>query len=238
MRQAVVAQLLQLNRAFYEEMAAPFAGSRQKPWPGFTTLSRWLPAECPDLLDVGCGDGRLGRFLQQSGRIQTYTGVDFSQSLLQIAQAHTAGTFWQRDLSQPGSLDGLPLFAGIACLATMQHIPGRANRLRLLQEMAAHLKPAGRLVLANWQFPQSARQRRKISRWADIGLTEADVEPNDYLLTWQRNGFARRYVCLIDAAESAALAAAAGLTVLHQFYSDGREGNLNLYTALGQANGA
>ena len=233
MRQAVVSQLLQLNHAFYEQMAAPFAHSRQKPWPGFDILSRWLPAECPDLLDVGCGDGRLGRFLQQSGRIKTYTGVDFSQSLLQIAQARTVGAFWQRDLSQPRSLDGLPQYDGIACLATLQHIPGRANRLRLLQDMAARLKPAGRLALANWQFPQNARQQRKISSWADIGLTAADVEPHDYLLTWQRNGFARRYVCLIDEAETAALADEAGLTRLHQFYSDGREGNLNLYTVLG-----
>lgn len=238
MRQAVVAQLLQLNQVFYEQMAAPFAGSRQKPWPGFVELSRWLPAECPDLLDVGCGEGRLGRFLQQAGRIQTYTGVDFSQSLLQMAQAQTVGTFWQRDLSQPGSLDGLPQYAGITCLATLQHIPARTNRLRLLQEMAAHLKPAGRLILANWQFLQSARQQRKLSRWEEIGLTAADAEPNDYLLTWQRNGFARRYVCLIDAVETAALAAAAGLTVLRQFHSDGREGNLNLYTVLSQANAA
>ncbi len=237
MRQAVVAQLLQLNQTFYEKMAAPFAGSRQKPWPGFAALSRWLPAECPDFLDVGCGDGRLGRFLLQSGRIQTYTGVDFSQSLLHIAQTLMAGTFWQRDLSQPDSLYDLHQYDGIACLATMQHIPGRANRLRLLQNMAAHLKPAGRLVLANWQFNQSDRQRRKISNWAEIGLSAADVEPNDYLLTWQRNGFARRYVCLIDAVETAALTGAAGLTVLHQFYSDGREGNLNLYTVLGEREG-
>lgn len=232
MRLAVVNRLLKLNQNFYEQFADAFAQSRVGEQPGFRQLLNWLPIHPAQLLDVGCGDGRLGRYLQTDGQIQSYTGVDFSQKLLQLAQSQTVGSFYQRDISQPGCLAGLGQFEVVACLATLQHIPGRANRLRLLREMAAHLPAHGRILLANWQFMESPRQRRKLCAWEKIGLTEQNVEAHDYLLSWQRGGMGWRYVCWIDAAETKQLAENAGTFPLHQFYQDGKEGNLNLYTIL------
>ena len=55
---------------------------------------------------------------------------------------------------------------------------------------------------------------------------------DSYLLSWHRGGYGLRYVALLDEAETQRLADAAGLRVVAQFYSDGREGNLNLYTLL------
>jgi hypothetical protein len=78
----------------------------------------------------------------------------------------------------------------------------------------------------------SERQRRKVVDWERAGLTAADVEANDYLLTWRGGGFGLRYVAFVDAAEITALAEAAGLHVEAQFRSDGREGDLNLYTVM------
>ena len=48
----------------YNPLAAvPFAASRAAAQPGFVRLLPYLPAGRPRLLDVGCGDGRFGRFL-------------------------------------------------------------------------------------------------------------------------------------------------------------------------------
>ena len=63
-----------------------------------------------------------------------------------------------------------------------------------------------------------------------LGLSESDVESGDYLLSWQREGSGLRYVCSIDVDQTAALVDEAGLAIENQFRSDGREGNLNLYT--------
>jgi 2-polyprenyl-3-methyl-5-hydroxy-6-metoxy-1,4-benzoquinol methylase len=232
MREEVVERLLALNRAFYDGLAGPFARSREAPPPGFDRLLKELPKPRPRLLDVGCGEGRFGRFLQAHQAVEAYTGVDFSAELLRRAQSRVAGRFVRRDLSRPGCLDGLGDFEVIACLAMLQHIPGRANRRRLLREMKAHLTPGGRIFLSTWQFLDSPRQRRKVAEWQQEGLAAADVEPNDYLLTWQRGGSGLRYVCLIDADETAALAGDSGLRILTHFRSDGREGDLNLYTVL------
>jgi tRNA (uracil-5-)-methyltransferase TRM9 len=158
--------------------------------------------------------------------------VDGSPALLALARRSVAGDFYERDLSRAGCLEGLGHFPAIACLATLQHIPGRINRLQLLRQMGGHLAPAGSLVLSSWQFIDSARQRRKIRPWSAVGVQSDQVEVNDYLLSWQRGGAGLRYVCLIDRQETDRLAQAAGLTISHQFRSDGREGDLNLYTIL------
>lgn len=232
MESKVVERLLTLNRDFYTKLADPFAQSRLRPQPGFYRLADELPQPCHHLLDVGCGDGRLGRFLLARRAIRWYTGVDFSAELLARAQAITMGDFHQRDISQSGSLYGLGQFDAITCLATLQHIPGRDNRIGLLAEMKAHLAPHGRIILANWQFLDSGRQRRKIVDWCEVGLDGTDVEPNDYLLVWRRGGFGLRYVSLIDEAETGRLAQAVDLEIVNQFRSDGKEGNLSLYTIL------
>lgn len=232
MREEVVQRLLNLNQEFYDAQADSFSGSRVTPQPGFARLLPHLPQPCPRFLDVGCGNGRFAEFLQSHNRIGDFVGVDFSEELLADAAKNAKGTFYQRNLLEPGCLDGLGRFSAISCLAVMHHLPGKANRVRLLQEIKGHLGENGRLLISNWQFMDSPRQRRKVQDWAEIGLTADDVEPNDYLLAWRRGGFALRYACHIDAAETAELAAAAGFAIVDQFRSDGKEGNLSLYTVL------
>jgi SAM-dependent methyltransferase len=234
MNETVEVRLLALNREFYRQFARSFIETRTSPQQGFFKLLDYLPQQSQGhLLDVGCGDGRFGRFSLAHGLVKYYSGVDFSAEMIEAARGLTeGGEFFQRDLSRAECLAGLGAYELISCLATLQHIPGRDNRLRLLQEMAAHLVPHGRILLSNWQFMDSIRQRKKIAGWQEVGVNEEDVEPNDYLLTWRRDGVGYRYVSLIDEGETAELAKAAGLRMLAQFRSDGREGNLNLYCIL------
>jgi 2-polyprenyl-3-methyl-5-hydroxy-6-metoxy-1,4-benzoquinol methylase len=235
MDDVTAARLLALNRRFYDEQADPFAESRRRPQPGFDRLLRHLPQPCESVLDVGCGEGRFGRFLAGAGFDGLYRGVDFSDKLLASAAAQLPAqldsAFQVRDLAAARALDGLGRFPVVACLAVLQHIPGRACRVRLLREMGEHLQPGGVLFLSTWQFLDSARQRRKLVPWEEVGLDGATLEAGDYLLTW-RGGSGLRYVAYIDAPETGRLAAESGLRVVESFRSDGREGDLNLYAVL------
>ncbi len=228
----VAQKLLVLNREFYAALAQPFAETRETPQPGFDRLRAALPDMPCDVLDVGCGNGRFGHYLQQHNALGHYVGVDFSSELLAHAALRVPGDYFQRDLSQSGCLDGLVQYDVVACLAVLQHIPGFENRLRLLREMKERVGSNGRIFLSTWQFMDSERQRRKLRDWAEIGLSAADVEPNDHLLTWQRDGFGLRYVSFLDKKMMAELAEAVELHILDQFYNDGKEGNLNLYTVM------
>jgi SAM-dependent methyltransferase len=232
MNDATVNALIALNHVFYDQMAAPFADSRATPSPGFWPLAQTLPQPCRRFLDVGCGEGRLGRFLLDGGHIEQYVGVDFSAKLLAVARDSVPGTFRQANLLDPVALDGLGTFDAVAAMAVFHHVPGRANRLRLLRQMAGCVAPGGRLLLSTWQFLDSARQRRKIRPWSLVDINTDELESADYLLYWQRGGVAYRYVCAVDSAETAWLAAQADLDIVHQFRSDGREGDLSLYTVM------
>jgi SAM-dependent methyltransferase len=232
MENEIAQKLLLLNQKFYDGLAEPFAESRSRPQPGFFQILDQLPNPCDYFLDVACGEGRLGRFLLARRKIRWYTGVDFSDELLTIAQAITMGDFHRRDLSRPGSLYGLGTYDCVACLAAMQHLPGHISRINLLNEMKLCLNPEGRIIISNWQFLESERQRQKIVTWDKVDISENDVGPKDFLLTWKRDGYGLRYVSLIDEEETAVLAEAAGLKIINQFRSDGKEGNLSLYTIL------
>lgn len=234
----VATRLLALNRQFYTDMAAAFAESRATPQPGFMPLLAAWPQPCRRILDAGCGEGRFGRFLAAHGLGVEYVGVDFSAELLTHArralpQAH----FYACDLTQPANLTDLGRFEAVVCLAVLQHIPGVANRLALLRALADRLTPGGRLFLSHWQLLDSPRQQRKLRPWAAVGLSADDVEPHDYLVTWQRGGHGLRYVAWIDLEAMQAMAAVVGLRLYDHFYSDGREGCLNLYVILERVEG-
>lgn len=230
MDEAIARKLVELNSAFYQRLAEPFSATRQGFQPGYERLLAYL-SRSSQVLDVGCGNARFARFLAKRVGPLDYTGVDFSAPLLEAA-ADGTGRFLQRDLTQPGCLSDLGAFDVIACFSTLQHIPGRSNRERLLREMAEHLSTGGSILMCNWQFLDSPRQRRKVRRWEEVGIRPEQVEPEDHLLSWNRGGTGLRYVALIDYPATAALCEAVGLRIVDSYHSDGHEGNLNLYTVL------
>jgi SAM-dependent methyltransferase len=230
MEESIVRRLVELNRDFYERFATPFAESRSFRQPGYDRLLQYIPQGRPAILDVGCGNGRFGRYLTDRAVPVDYTGIDFSAQFL--AAMDVPGDYYHRDLSQPNCLLGLGEFDFILSLSTLQHIPGRANRERLLGEMRDHLRPESNLALANWQFPENPRQRHKVLPWSAIGLSASDVEEGDYLLSWERGGHGVRYVAHIDEKAINRAAEAVNLRVVTRYYSDGREGDMNLYIIL------
>jgi tRNA (uracil-5-)-methyltransferase TRM9 len=230
----IATRLLDINKKFYSEFAEQFAQTRSTPQPGFSKLLDYLPQPCYTVIDIGCGNGRFGIFLSLFKNRIVYTGVDFTDSFLEMANTSIVGEYIARDISQPGFLKGQGKYDLAVCLATLQHIPGKQNRVVVLKEMADHISDHGRIFLSNWQFIESERQRRKIIDWQQIGLSPDDVDKNDFLLSWRRNGLGKRYVHLIQPSEMSWLATRAGLVIINEYRSDGKEGDLNLYTILGK----
>jgi hypothetical protein len=91
------------------------------------------------------------------------------------------------------------------------------------------LTPKGRFVHSNWQFLNSERLRKRVHPWEEIGLSDSEVDPGDYLLDWRRGGFGLRYVHHFSEKELTALAAETGFGVVETFYADGETGDLGLY---------
>ncbi len=254
--------LLKLNRQFYARVAPHFDATRQGWTPGLCAILPYFRVggkDGPTVLDVGCGNGRFARLLAEKGISASYTGIDVDKALLQIAGKSTknlAGVkcqFIRADLADPGwttaleservyeredtitqeRRDGTPSFDIVLCTATVQHLPGYALRLRLFQDLQR--LTAGYVILSLWQFLSSTRFRSKLIDPIEVGMNASEFEPGDGLLPWRQGVEATRYVHQVDEAELGRLAADAGMSILHSFRADGKEGDLNLYAVLGLA---
>jgi SAM-dependent methyltransferase len=188
------------------------------------------------ILDLGCGNGELARTLARDGHRGAYLGLDFSLPLLADAESVPEGfsaEFREADLTQL-SVDSIQSsvtdhWSLVTAFAVLHHIPGQSLRQNILQSVHELLATGGRFIHSNWQFLNSPRLRHRVRKWSDVGLAEADVDENDYLLDWRSGGTGLRYVHHFSEQELANLAESNRFKIVDTFYSDGKEGNLGIY---------
>ena len=245
------AALQGINRAFYEGRAAEFSATRERPWSAWervTGLLEQVGGEGPlAVLDLGCGNGRLGRFLvDRWGDRVRYLGLDASEPMLEIAREMGGGRLLCRDLLAQGPLDDLPggPFDLVTAFGLLHHLPGFAGRAALLRDAARHLAPGGFLAASFWQFGEVERFRRRLVPWEAYNELAAepidcsDLEEGDVLLAWGPRLAALgrlppvRYCHYAPPEEADRLLADLPLEPVASFRSDGKAGDLNLYRVL------
>jgi len=227
-----LSRLLELNRQFYQAFAVPFSATRQRLQPGVVRILEKFNIN-DDLLELGCGNGELARWLARRGHTGTYTGLDFSPPLLEYASAGQPAhfRFLQSDLS---TTDWDTSLAGqhydfILAFAILHHIPGAEIRLQMLRRVRSLLPPGGHFIHSEWQFLNSPRLAARIQPWESIGLSSTELDPGDYLLDWRQGGYGLRYVHHFSEPELRELVKAAGFRVIESFLSDGENDRLGLY---------
>ncbi|MBK8824918.1 MAG: class I SAM-dependent methyltransferase [Anaerolineales bacterium] len=185
------------------------------------------------VLDLGCGNGHFLREISKRGHKQPLLGVDFSLPLLRNAESAPGVIFREVDLSQLSAVsDQLSVPGGwdvITMFATLHHIPSVEMRLDILRTVKKLLKPAGKFILSNWQFLNSAKLKSRIQPWDRVGINENDLDQDDYLLDWRSGGEGLRYAHHFSAQELLGLAGQVEMRVTASFPSDGDGGNLGLY---------
>ncbi|KAA3642829.1 MAG: class I SAM-dependent methyltransferase [Chloroflexi bacterium] len=235
MEAEVAKQLIKLNHRFYQEFASSFSETRQRLQPGVLRVVEGIPPDA-SILDLGCGNGELGRELVSRGFVGRYVGVDFSEGLLEVArekvqspqpevqfvQADLTGDEWDKGFEDVS-------FDFVLCFATLHHIPSRALRIAFLDKVKGLLAEDGRFVFSSWQFLNSERLKVRIQPWEAVGLNDENVDEGDYLLDWRRDGVGLRYVHQYSEAELEELARETGLVLEESFVSDGEGGDLGLY---------
>ena len=229
MRDETVEALRAVNRRFYRECASDFSRTRERPWSGWVEIlarAGALLPEHPRVLDVGCGNGRFARFLEERlGGAFDYCGVD--ESPLGLAEARkrlpsrenvvlAEADFLEAPLPE-GEFDLLVLFG------VLHHVPGRENRIGLLTRLSALLVPGGLLAFSVWRFDRYPRFRKKIVPWADflarsgVDIDLEDLEPGDCILTWGGAPPAFRFCHAMSEEEEQELARALPLDPVSSF---------------------
>ncbi|MBI4730978.1 MAG: class I SAM-dependent methyltransferase [Chloroflexi bacterium] len=199
MKNETAARLIALNKQFYQTFGREFSSTRQRLQPGVTRVLEMLNGD-ESILDLGCGNGEMVRELMRRGHRGPYTGLDFSVSLLEVARhgwEDAPATFLRADLTTPNwdkkiiASMSAP-FDLVTAFATLHHIPGAETRLGILNKIYTLLRPGGQFIHSEWQFLNSDKLSKRIQTWTEIGLTEADVDPGDYLLDWRGGGRSKR----------------------------------------------
>ena len=242
------AALAEINRDFYSRHAADFSATRERPWSAWARVAQLVEERTGDgplsLLDLGCGNGRLGRFLASRwGERLDYLGIDGSEQILEIARAMGGGGRFARcDLLR----DELPSgpFDLVAAFGLMHHLPGLAHRAALLQAAARRLAPGGLLAVSFWQFGTVERFRRRMVPWPVYNRTASEpidpreLEEGDVLLAWGQEPPTPgqtplvRYCHWTSPSEADRLLADLPLEPVAGFLADGKAGDLNLYRLL------
>jgi len=190
------------------------------------------------ILDIGCGNGELARYLGTTPYEGKFLGIDNSPALLDFSGNNSStsrfsSSFLVKDITIPDwsdHLSGIP-FSRIVSFAVIHHIPGIELRNNVFQSIRRLIKNDGLFIHSQWQFMNSTKLANRVIPWEMIGLSQSLLDPGDTLLDWLaeagKTGY--RYVHLFTEDELSQYAEANGFKVIDSYYSDGKEGNLGLY---------
>lgn len=130
------------------------------------------------LLDVGCGLGLLGHYLHACRLLHGYLGIDHDERKIAVARA-AALTLDDALQLRCADVAELPDFRGHVALLDVLHYLPRARQPALLDRLATHLAPGGRLVIRNvlrarhWRFHATVLEERilHLTGWMRVGAT-------------------------------------------------------------------
>ncbi len=236
-----------INRDFYAAIAEDFSETRADAWPGWERVLRALPFEpgkTLSVLDLGCGNGRFARFLDQGCRHPVrYLGVDACEGLLELAREaaprNLEPRFEYRDVLVEANSESLPdgPFDLIVLFGLLHHVPAREARRALLARCSRALSPGGVLVVTAWRFGAFERFRSRYVSWQDYNssiaapgrrIDTADLEAGDHLLGW-RDDPLPRYCHYVDRDELTDLLTGLPVRAIDRFEADGKTEDLNDY---------
>lgn len=152
MNEQTAQTILRLTRETYERIAREFDKTRKVPWDDFNIFTPYVK-EGMTVLDVGCGNGRLYRYLKNKNI--AYLGIDQNQYLIaKAAQRYPDASFAKGDITQ---LERTPEILGkqfdcIFCISLLSHIPSNEYRRYVLASIRQYLKPTGTFCMLNWNL--------------------------------------------------------------------------------------
>lgn len=187
LKKAQINKILDNVKISYNHIADEFSDTRQYSWDDFNFFKPYL-FENAEIIDLGCGNGRLINFLDQYflGQTYRYIGFDNSDNLLEKAhQLHPQKVFL------PGDQLEIPLSENQADLvfniAAFHHIPSANLRRQALMETKRVLKPGGILIMTVWNLWQTKYLIANLKAWLSSILSLGSLAPNDLFIPWKNS---------------------------------------------------
>lgn len=190
----------------YDSIAHHFSKTRHFIWP---EMELFLPVIKPGghLIDIGCGNGRLLRMLQE--KQCTYVGIDQSAELIKEAQRQWPNyAFEVADMSTYHY--GRDRFDTACLIASLHHLATNDEQQKTLERIFTALKSGGYLCITVWNMWQS-RYRKYVLK-----------EPYHHSYIPYQDGMktAQRFYYAFTKTELITITKAAGFEIVSCWYSD------------------
>lgn len=220
MKKATAQDILESVRESYNLIADEFSDTRQYAWKEFDFFKPYL-FDKANILDMGCGNGRLIKFLDQYylGNPYKYIGLDNSNNLLQKAHKH-----FPNKVFLPGDQLSIPIddemMDIIFNIAAFHHIPSRKLRLEALIDMHRVLRKDGFLIITVWNLWQKKYWKENLKGWSNWIMSGGQFAPNDLFISFKNSkgiNLANRYYHNFLRHELKALVKKAGFKIVDNF---------------------
>lgn len=201
MKSSTIAALDRINRRFYGDEAKDFDQTRHGPWAGWQRVADAVRERLPRtrplrVLDVGCGNGRFGRFLAEAlPEVEIrWAGLDASGPLLERARTNLD----RANLCAPATLEfnllgssdsdrprlprpsalwpepscgEAPAAAAdgydlVVAFGVFHHVPGPIQA-GVFADMAEITRPGGLVVASFWQFAELDHYAGRRISWTE-----------------------------------------------------------------------
>ena len=248
MNQITIKQLIQINKAFYENISQDFDRTRAFDRDGWKKIYQIIEKDKKTkikVLDLGCGNGLWGECLgKRFGKRIEYWGVDNNQQLLDIAVKKLKDVRFKSKIINSEiiirnweKIFQKLKFDVIGVFGLMHHIPSLKLRRRLVERLAELLVKDGMITISFWQILNKERFMNKIVSWDRYNMlnnNEIDInqlEPGDCLLNWS-NQNNLRYCHMSSDSEIEKICKIKDFHIIDDYIGDGKTKDLNKYVIL------
>lgn len=171
--------------------------------------------EAPHILVLGAGGGLELKAFAQARPRWSFTGVDPSQPMLDLARDILGSVGSQVQLLN-GYIEGAPAgpFDGATCLLTL-HFLSRPERLRTLRALHERLKPGAPLIVAH----HTSAEDGKAERWMTRSLAFAAGAQADFAEAASFATVMAEALPLLSTGDEEALLVEAGFSDVELFYA-------------------
>jgi N-acetylglucosaminyldiphosphoundecaprenol N-acetyl-beta-D-mannosaminyltransferase len=178
----------------YDLFADEFDETRKRPWSEMEFFQKHIherfkdSPKKPELLDIGCGNGRATGLLEDAGA--KVTGVDVSKKIITHAkQKHPGKEF------VVGNMTSLPFPNTsqdiLTAFASIPHLPNTTARKTAFRECFRVLRPGGILFGTAWNLDQ--KQFASSQKKARIRSILPWWDKNDFVIPWGEKKIPRMY---------------------------------------------
>ncbi|MFA6991719.1 MAG: methyltransferase domain-containing protein [Candidatus Gracilibacteria bacterium] len=191
MREKTAKKILKKVVEDYDNISEEFSQTRENYfWEDFEEIAPYLKDNAL-FADLGCGNGRLYKFINSKNNKITYIGIDNNKNFLKRATDKYHANFIYGDLIH------LPLESNsvdiAAAIASIHHLPSKKLRKESLKEIHRILRNSGTFVITVWNL---FKDRYKKYIWQSRlrkFYTFGKYDLRDTFIPWSKSGVKRHY---------------------------------------------